>query len=52
MLGRTAVQGGAAAGAGGLTVGHSARIRAEGGSIAAGVVQGGVQPGLPPLLQL
>ena len=42
-------QGGASAGNGGLAVGSNLGIHAEGGSIAAGVIQGGVHIGHPQM---
>ncbi|MFD9515527.1 hypothetical protein [Streptomyces mirabilis] len=49
LLTQHAPGGGASAGPGGLAVGGNADIRAEGGSIAAGVIHGGAHIGNPPL---
>ncbi|MGW3151271.1 MULTISPECIES: hypothetical protein [Streptomyces] len=48
LLTQHASGGGVSAGPGGLAVGGNADIRAEGGSIAAGVIQGGAHIGHPP----
>jgi hypothetical protein len=49
LLAQHVPAGGVSAGSGGLAVGGNADIRAEGGSIAAGVINGGAHIGDPPL---
>ncbi|KOV99199.1 hypothetical protein HCJ76_31360 [Streptomyces sp. MC1] len=48
LLAQHTPQGGASAGEGGLAVGGNVDIRAEQGSIAAGIIHGGAQIGRPP----
>ena len=48
LLAQHTPHGGVSAGQGGLAVGGNVDIRAEGGSIAAGVIHGGAQIGHPP----
>lgn len=48
LLAQHTPHGGVSAGQGGLAVGGNVDIRAEGGSIAAGVIHGGAQIGRPP----
>ncbi|MFD9878344.1 hypothetical protein [[Kitasatospora] papulosa] len=49
LLAQHAPQGAVTAGPGGLTVGGNVDIRAEGGSIAAGVIHGGAHTSTPPV---
>ncbi|MER8002627.1 hypothetical protein [Streptomyces sp. NPDC095613] len=49
LLAQHAPQGAVAAGRGGLAVGGNVDIRADGGSIAAGVIHGGAHIGTPPV---
>lgn len=46
---RQQVEGGVSVGAGGLAVGGDLTIRAEGGSVAGGVINGGAHVGNPPV---